>query len=58
MNTIVKNLLKIIGIMAYFVVLCFAYTRMNTDRLMNDIEVFAGIFLILGLITLERAYKK
>ena len=58
MNTIFKNLLKAIGIMAYFIVLNFAYTRMNIERLMNDIEVFSGIFLILGLVMLERAYKK
>lgn len=58
MNTIFKNLLKAIGIMAYFIVLNFAYTRMDTDRLINDIEVFSGIFLVLGLIVLERAYKK
>lgn len=57
-NTIFKNLLKAIGIMGYFIVLNFAYTRMNTQRLMNDIEVFAGIFLVLGLVFLERAYKK
>ena len=58
MNTVFKNLLKAIGIMAYFIVLNFAYTRMNVDRLTNDIEVFAGIFLVLGLVMLERAYKK
>ena len=58
MNTIFKNLLKAIGIMVYFIVLNFAYTRMNIERLMNDIEVFSGIFLILGLVMLERAYKK
>lgn len=57
-NTIFKNLLKAIGIMGYFIVLNFAYTRMNVDRLMNDIEVFSGIFLVLGLVFLERAYKQ
>lgn len=57
-NTIFKNLLKAIGIMGYFIVLNFAYTRMNVDRLINDIEVFSGIFLVLGLVFLERAYKK
>ena len=57
-NTIFKNILKAIGIMGYFIVLNFAYARMNTERLMNDIEVFAGIFLVLGIIFLERAYKK
>ncbi len=58
MNVIFKNLLKAIGVMGYFMVLNLAYARMNTDRLMNDIEVFSGIFLVLGLILLEIAYKK
>lgn len=58
MNTVFKNLLKAIGIMAYFIVLNFAYTRMNIERLMNDIEVFSGIFLVIGLVMLERAYKQ
>ena len=44
--------------MAYFIVLNFAYTRMNVERLMNDIEVFSGIFLVIGLVMLERAYKQ
>lgn len=58
MKVIFKNLLKAIGIMCYFIILNFAYTRMNLDRLINDIEVFSGIFLVLGLVFLERAYKK
>lgn len=58
MKTIFKNLLGAIGIMCYFIVLNFAYTRMNTERLMGDIEVFSGIFLVLGILMLERAYKK
>ena len=58
MNTVFKTLMKAIGIMGYFIVLNFAYTRMNLERLTNDIEVFSGIFLVLGLVMLERAYKK
>lgn len=58
MNTIFKNLLKAVGIMGYFIILNIAYTKMNLDRLINDIEVFSGIFLVLGLVFLERAYKK
>lgn len=58
MNTVFKNLLKAIGLICYFIVLSFAYTRMNVDRLTNDIKVFAGVFLLAGLIMLERAYKK
>ena len=58
MNTIFKNLLKAIGVMCYFIILNFAYLRMETNRLIGDIEVFSGIFLVLGILMLERAYKK
>lgn len=58
MNIIFKNLLKAIGVMCYFIILNFAYIRMQTDRLIGDIEVFSGMFLVLGILMLERAYKK
>lgn len=57
MKTIFKNLLKAVGFILYFVVLIFAYTRMNTNRLMEDIKVFAGVFLIVGILVIEKAYK-
>ena len=57
-KTIFKNLLRAIGIMCYFIVLNFAYTRMNLDRLVEDIKVFAGTFLVLGILALEKAYKE
>ena len=57
MKAISKNILKIIGIVSYFFVLGFAYQKMNIDRLIKDIEVFSGMFLFLGLIMLEKAYK-
>ena len=58
MKKILKNLLVAIGIISYFMILVFAYTRMNTERLSNDIQVFAGTFLVLGILALEKAYKK
>lgn len=57
MKTISKNILKIIGVVSYFFILGFAYQKMNIDRLIGDIEVFSGMFLFLGLIMLEKAYK-
>lgn len=57
-KTIFKNLLKAIGVMCYFMVLNFAYNRMNLARLVEDIKVFAGTFLILGILTLEKAYRE
>lgn len=58
MKKIFKSLLRAIGIMCYFMVLNFAYTRMNLDRLVEDIKVFAGTFLVLGILALEKAYQK
>lgn len=53
-----RNLLKAVGIMLYFIVLNLAYSNMKQERLVGDIEVFAGGFLIAGIVFLERAYKK
>lgn len=53
-----KNLLKAAGIMLYFIVLNLAYFNMKQERLVGDIEVFAGSFLIAGIVFLEKAYKK
>ena len=57
MEKIFKNLLSAIGVMLYFIVLNFAYTRMDLQRLVQDIEVFAGVLLVLGIGLLEKAYK-
>ncbi len=53
-----RNLLKAVGIMLYFIVLNLAYSTMKHERLVEDIKVFSGSFLIAGIIFLERAYKK
>ncbi len=58
MKKIFKNLLGAIAIIIYFIILSFAYTRMNIVRLTQDIQVFSGAFLVFGLITLEKAYKE
>lgn len=57
MKKIFKNLVCAIGVMTYFIILNFAYTKMDLQRLVQDIEVFAGIFLAFGLWKLEQAYK-
>ena len=53
-----RNLLRAVGIMVYFIVLNLAHSTMKQERLVGDIEVFAGVFLIVGILFLERAYKK
>ena len=58
MKEILENIIKAICVMLYFFVLNLAYTRMNLDRLSSDIEFFAGIFLVLGILFLEKAYKE
>ena len=58
MNIIFKNILKAIGITSYFIILGFAYQKMNVNRLIGDIEVFSGMFLVLGIVMLEKAYGK
>lgn len=52
------NIVKAIGIMFYFMVLNLAHSAMQQERLVGDIEVFAGAFLVAGLLFLEKAYKK
>ena len=58
MKKILKNLLVAIGIISYFMILFLANSRMNTERLANDIKVFAGAFLVVAILALEKAYKK
>lgn len=52
------NLLRAVGIMLYFIILNLAYSTMKQERLIGDIEIFAGAFLIVGIILLEMSYKK
>ena len=58
LKQIVENLLKAIMIMFYFILLNLAHSTMKQERLIGDIEVFASVFLILGIVFLERAYQK
>lgn len=57
MKKITKDLIIAICLIAYVLILALAYTKMNIDRLSKDIEVFAGAFLVLGLLGLEKVYK-
>ena len=58
MKKILKNLLVAICIISYFMILVLANTRMSIERLSNDIKVFAGTFLVIAILVLEKAYKK
>lgn len=58
MKKIFKNLIKAIVVMLYFVILNMAYVSMKQERLVGDIQVFAGVFLAIGIIFFEKAYKE
>lgn len=58
MRTIFKNVLKAIGIICYFLILAYATTKMDMERLAEDIKIFSGAFLVIGLLILEIAYKQ
>ena len=55
---IFQNLLIAIAIMVYFITLNIAFGKMKEERLLGDIEVFAGTFLVIGIVILEKSYKK
>ena len=54
---IFKQIIIAISIMLYFIIINYAYEQMKTDRLINDIKIFSGAFLVLGIYFLEKAYK-
>lgn len=58
LKKIYTSIVVAIGIMIYFIVLNLAYNTMKSDRLIGDIEVFSGAFLVIGIYLLEKAYKK
>ncbi len=51
------SLLTAVGIMLYFIILNLAYSTMKQERLIEDIKVFAGVFLVVGIVLLEKSYK-
>lgn len=58
MKIISSNFKRIIGIVFYFFVLSYAYAKMDHTRLFADIQAFSGMFLFLGLLVFEKAYKE
>lgn len=58
LKKIFYNLLRAIGVMIYFVILNLAYVNIKQEKLVGDIEVFAGAFLVAGIYMMEKAYKR
>lgn len=51
------QILWAIGVIIYFFLLNLAYIKINSERLSIVIELFATVFLLVGLLILERSYK-
>ena len=58
LKKIFYNLLRAIGVMIYFVILNLAYVNIKQEKLVGDIEVFAGAFLVAGIYMMEKASKR
>lgn len=58
LKQIFKNLLIAIFVIAYFAILNFANATIKQERLIEDLKVFAGVFLVIGIVLLEKAYKE
>ena len=54
---VIRNLIVGILIIVYFMVLVLAHDKLRGDRLLGDIQVFAGTFLVIGIVFLEQAYR-
>lgn len=55
---VIKCIVFAILIIAYFLILQYAATKMQVERLVEDIKIFSGTFLIVGIIFIEQAYKE
>ena len=53
-----NNFFIAVGIIIYFGILILAHAKMKLNRLSCDIEIFASVFLLLGIYMLEKSYKK
>lgn len=58
LKKVFASLLHAIGLIVYFIVLFLAFKNIKQERLINDIEIFAGGFLVVGIIIIEKAYKE
>ena len=55
---ILATLLKGSILVLTLVIINIAYSTMIIGRIENDIKIFSGVFLVIGIINLEIAYKK
>ena len=55
---IFSNILMAIGIMVYFIVINFAYIRLDEKKLINGLKLVSILILFLSIIIFEIAYHK
>ncbi len=58
LKQVFRCLLEAIFIIFYFAILNYAYKSMNNNRLIEDIKIFSGVFLLIGILFIEKGYKK
>lgn len=57
LKKVFKGVLIGIAVIAYLLVIILAFERIKLERLLEDLKIFAGAFLLIGIILLEQAYK-
>lgn len=58
LKKVFKSVLIGIGVIVYLLIIILAFERMKLERLLEDLKIFAGTFLVIGIIFLEQAYKR
>lgn len=58
LKDIFKSIILAIGVIIYFAILNFVYSRVEQELILNIVEICSGILLVLALVLLEMAYKK
>lgn len=57
-RSVYENILIAVAIMIYFILINFAYLRVDEELLSLGLKIFSGIILILSLTFIETAYKR
>ena len=55
---VLENILLAVGIMIFFILINFSYSKLEETKLILGLKIVSGIVLIIGIFFLELAYKK
>ena len=58
LKNVLKNIVIIAIILVFFFILNMANQNIEHSRFFEDIKIFAGAFLIIGIVFLEQSYKR